>query len=32
MFVNGELALDDGQRTDALAGRALRRQPEGDVA
>jgi N-acyl-D-amino-acid deacylase len=32
VFVGGQLALDDGQRTDVLAGRALRRQPAGDVA
>ena len=32
VFVNGELAMDDGKRTAALAGRALRRLPNGDVA
>jgi N-acyl-D-amino-acid deacylase len=32
VFVNGELAMDDGKRTDALAGRALRRRPDGAVA
>jgi len=32
VFVNGELAMDDGRRTDALAGRALRRLPDGAVA
>ena len=32
VFVNGELAMDDGSRTDALAGRALRRLPDGAVA
>ena len=32
VFVNGELAMDDGRRTAALAGRALRRLPAGAVA
>jgi N-acyl-D-amino-acid deacylase len=32
VFVNGELAMDDGRRTDALAGRALRRLADGAVA
>ena len=32
VFVNGELAMDDGKRTGALAGRALRRLPDGAVA
>jgi N-acyl-D-amino-acid deacylase len=32
VFVNGELAMDDGRRTAALAGRALRRLPDGAVA
>ena len=32
VLVNGELALDDGKRTDALGGRALRRGPDGVVA
>ena len=32
VFVNGELAMDDGRRTGALAGRALRRLPDGAVA
>ena len=32
VFVNGELAMDDGKRTAALAGRALRRSPDGAVA
>ena len=31
VFVNGELAMDDGRRTDALAGRTLRRLPDGAV-
>ena len=31
VFVNGELAIDDGKRTDTTAGRALRRQPDGSV-
>ncbi len=32
VLVNGEFAVDDGHRTDALAGRALRHRPEGDVS
>jgi len=32
VFVNGVLAMDDGKRTEALAGRALRRLPDGAVA
>lgn len=32
VFVNGELAMDDGRRTDALAGRALRHRDEGVVS
>jgi len=32
VFVNGQLAIDDGKRTDALAGRALRRQSTGVLA
>jgi N-acyl-D-amino-acid deacylase len=32
VLVNGELAMDDGKRTDALAGRALRRRSKGVVA
>lgn len=31
VFVNGELALDDGKRTAALAGRALRRRGHAEV-
>ncbi|GAA1327529.1 N-acyl-D-amino-acid deacylase family protein [Pseudonocardia xinjiangensis] len=31
VFVNGEAAVADGARTDAMAGRALRRRPGGDV-
>jgi N-acyl-D-amino-acid deacylase len=31
VFVNGELAIDDGRRTATAAGRALRRQPDGSV-
>ncbi|WP_232664952.1 N-acyl-D-amino-acid deacylase family protein [Pseudonocardia sp. TRM90224] len=32
VFVNGELAMDDGRRTSALAGKALRRRADGSVA
>lgn len=32
VLVNGAVALDDGKRTDALAGRALRRRAPGVVA
>jgi N-acyl-D-amino-acid deacylase len=32
VFVNGQLAIDDGKRTDALAGKALRRQSTGVLA
>jgi N-acyl-D-amino-acid deacylase len=32
VFVNGELAIEDGRRTEALAGRALRRRADGVVA
>ena len=31
VFVNGELAIDDGRRTETTAGRALRRRPDGSV-
>ena len=31
VFVNGELAIDAGRRTETTAGRALRRQPDGSV-
>lgn len=31
VFVNGELAIDDGRRTETTAGHALRRQPDGSV-
>lgn len=31
VLVNGELAVDGGRRTDAMAGRALRRLPDGDT-
>jgi N-acyl-D-amino-acid deacylase len=31
VFVNGALAIDNGQRTDSTAGRALRRQPDGST-
>lgn len=32
VFVNGELAMDEGRRTPVLAGRALRRREGGDVS
>jgi N-acyl-D-amino-acid deacylase len=32
VFVNGELAMDEGRRTEALAGRALRRRDGGEVS
>jgi N-acyl-D-amino-acid deacylase len=31
VFVNGELAIDDGRRTSVVAGKALRRRAEGVV-
>jgi N-acyl-D-amino-acid deacylase len=31
VFVNGQLAIEDGQRTETTTGRALRRQPDGSV-
>jgi N-acyl-D-amino-acid deacylase len=32
VIVNGELAIEDSHRTDALAGRALRRRPDGSTS
>jgi N-acyl-D-amino-acid deacylase len=31
VFVNGQLAIEDGRRTETTTGRALRRQPDGSV-
>jgi N-acyl-D-amino-acid deacylase len=32
VFVNGQLAIEDGQRTETTTGRALRRLPDGSVS